>query len=67
MTVFVPGVNSVRWKRLYVSASRAKQRLFFIGDEEAFASNRTLPHMPAYLYTKLYHSQRDTVEEKASS
>ncbi len=36
-TVFLLGIDKILKKRLYVSVSRAKQRLFFVGDEEAFA------------------------------
>jgi superfamily I DNA/RNA helicase len=50
-TVFLLGLRKVFGKRLYVSVSRAKQRLFFVGDEEAFAKNRTLSEIPRRLYT----------------
>jgi len=50
-TVFLLGLNKVYEKRLYVSVSRAKQRLFLVGDETAFAKHRTLSEMPRKLYT----------------
>ena len=40
-------------KRLYVSISRAKQRLFLVGDATAFASNKTLSQAPEKFYTRL--------------
>lgn len=50
-TVFVLGVDRVWKKRLYVSASRAKQRLFFVGDSESFNKNRDLFGARQKLYT----------------
>ena len=41
-TVFLLGIGSTYDKRLYVSASRAKQRLFFVGDRETFRSHGAL-------------------------
>jgi len=52
-TVFLLGVDKVFGKRLYVSISRAKQRLFLVGDATAFASNKTLSQVPEKFYTRL--------------
>ena len=52
-TVFLIGLNKVFGKRLYVSVSRAKQRLFLVGDEEVFAMNRVLSQVPGGLYSML--------------
>lgn len=51
-TVFVLGLDKVYDKRLYVSVSRAKQRLFLIGDATAFTKNRALSKVPEDLYTE---------------
>ncbi|GCF11823.1 hypothetical protein [Dictyobacter arantiisoli] len=54
-TVFVLGVEKVWGKKLYVSASRAKQRLFFVGDRESFAKPREkeLLQAPQNLYVEI--------------
>jgi hypothetical protein len=52
-TVFLIGLSKVFGKRLYVSVSRAKQRLFLVGEEEAFAMNNLLFQVPGGLYNKL--------------
>jgi len=52
-TVFLIGLSKVFWKRLYVSVSRAKQRLFLVGEEEAFTMNNLLSQVPGGLYSKL--------------
>jgi superfamily II DNA helicase RecQ/superfamily I DNA/RNA helicase/DNA polymerase III epsilon subunit-like protein len=52
-TVFLIGIDKVFDKRLYVSVSRAKQRLFLIGDAAAFTSNRALSQIPERFYTRL--------------
>jgi superfamily I DNA/RNA helicase len=49
-TVFVLGLAGIRGKRLYVSASRAKQRLFFVGDNVAFGECKELIEAPTDLY-----------------
>ena len=48
-TVFLLGIDKILKKRLYVSVSRAKQRLFFVGDEGAFARSG-LSGVPENLY-----------------
>jgi len=53
-TVFLIGLSKVFGKRLYISVSRAKQRLFLVGDEEAFATNIVLSQVPGGLCTKVY-------------
>jgi ATP-dependent exoDNAse (exonuclease V) alpha subunit len=52
-TACLLGVDRVFDKRLYVSISRAKQRLFFVGDATAFAKNKTLSRVPDTLYMRL--------------
>ena len=56
-TVFLIGLNKVFRKRLYVSVSRAKQRLFLVGEEQAFAMNNVLSQVPGGLYSKLSHME----------
>ena len=51
-TVFLIGVDRVFGQRLYVSVSRVKQRLFLVGEEDAFATNRVLAEVPRNLYTR---------------
>ena len=51
-TVFLIGLNKVFGKRLYVSVSRAKQRLTLEGNEEAFATNKVLSQLPGELFTR---------------
>jgi len=53
-TVFLIGLNKVFRQRLYVSVSRAKQRLFLVGPEEAFATNTVLSQVPGGLYSRVY-------------
>lgn len=55
-TVFVLGVDKVFNKRLYVAVSCAKQRLFILGDKQAFAQNELLTIMPHDYYTELDRS-----------
>lgn len=45
--------RSTARKRFYVSVSRAKQRLFLVGEEEAFGMNNLLSQVPEGLYSKL--------------
>ena len=52
-TVFLIGLSKVFGKRLYVSVSRAKQRLFLVGEEQAFTMNSLLSQVPEGLYSKL--------------
>ncbi len=52
-TVFLIGLSKVFGKRLYVSVSRAKQHLFLVGDEEAFATNNVLSQVPGGLCSKV--------------
>ena len=54
-TAFLLGVDKVLDKRLYVSISRAKQRLFLVGDTTAFANNKMLSRVPDKLYMRLYN------------
>ena len=56
-TVFLIGLNKVFRRRLYVSVSRAKQRLFLVGEERAFAMNNVLSQVPGGLYSKLSHTE----------
>lgn len=51
-TVFVLGIDRVYGKRLYVSVSRAKQRLFLLGNSAAFTSHKALSEVPENLYTE---------------
>ncbi len=51
-TVFLIGVDRVFGQRLYVSVSRAKQRLFLVGEEDAFARSWVLSEVPGNLYTR---------------
>jgi superfamily I DNA/RNA helicase len=53
-TAFLLGVDRVFDKRLYVSISRAKQRLFLVGDATAFANNKTLSRVPDKLFIRLH-------------
>ena len=57
-TVFLIGLSKVFGKRLYVSVSRAKQRLFLVGNEEAFATNKVLSQIPGELCTKLHYEKK---------
>ena len=52
-TVFLIVLSKVFGKRLYVSVSRAKQHLFLVGDEEAFATNNVLSQVPGGLCSKV--------------
>jgi superfamily I DNA/RNA helicase len=52
-TVFILGIDKVFKKRLYVAVSRAKQRLFILGDKQAFEKNELLARMPHNYYTEL--------------
>jgi superfamily I DNA/RNA helicase len=61
-TVFLLGIDSMRGKRLYVSVSRAKRRLFFVGDGAAFAKNTSLSQAPQHLYTTLHSGKAGMVK-----
>ena len=57
-TDFLIELSKVFGKRLYVSVSRAKQRLSIVGDEEAFAMNKVLSQVPGELCTKVYSENK---------
>ena len=56
-SAFLIGLGKVFGKRLYVSVSRAKQRLYLVGEERAFAMNNVLSQVPGGLYSKLSHME----------
>jgi superfamily I DNA/RNA helicase len=57
-TVFLLGIDKIFKERLYVSVSRAKQRLFFVGDEEAFAVCRDLSQVPEKIYERSIYPKK---------
>jgi superfamily I DNA/RNA helicase len=64
-TVFLLGVDKIFDKRLYVAVSRAKQRLFFVGDTNALtSSNRILGQIPKSLYTEISSTQTRMTDDK---
>lgn len=67
-TVLLLGIDSMKKKRLYVSVSRAKRCLFFVGDGVAFAKNASLSQAPQHLYTTLHYAktgmERDDTVQK---
>ena len=66
-TVFLLGIDKILKKRLYVSVSRAKQRLFFIGDEEAFAACRDLYRVLKIFIEKVDLSQTNVIYKTQGS
>ena len=51
-TVFLLDISKVYDKKLYVSVSRAKQRLFLLGDSMAFTKHGALSQMAKELYSR---------------